>query len=113
MKVRACKRVGITSEKIVLPESITEEALLAEVDRLNKDATIDGILVQVRGVCVCVECALSVSVLLSGHCACMLCCLARGYGCRAQSEKCQPHGRTKDNDPSQRRPILYLDSDAD
>jgi methylenetetrahydrofolate dehydrogenase (NADP+)/methenyltetrahydrofolate cyclohydrolase len=45
-KVRACEEVGIDSEKIELPDSITTEALLEVVRRLNADDKVDGILVQ-------------------------------------------------------------------
>lgn len=45
-KEKACKRVGINSNIIDLPEEISEEDLLAEIDRLNKDNSVDGILVQ-------------------------------------------------------------------
>ncbi len=45
-KEKACKNLGFYSEKVVLPVKTTEEELLAEVDRLNNDAKIHGILVQ-------------------------------------------------------------------
>lgn len=45
-KVKACKEVGIYSRKVELPESISEAALLQEVDQLNGDPAIHGILVQ-------------------------------------------------------------------
>jgi methylenetetrahydrofolate dehydrogenase (NADP+)/methenyltetrahydrofolate cyclohydrolase len=45
-KVRACAEVGIESEKIELPASTTSDELLAIVRRLNADANVDGILVQ-------------------------------------------------------------------
>jgi len=45
-KVRACGEVGIHSELIRLPESVSEEELLKHVQRLNGDARIHGILVQ-------------------------------------------------------------------
>jgi methylenetetrahydrofolate dehydrogenase (NADP+) / methenyltetrahydrofolate cyclohydrolase len=45
-KVRACEEVGIRSERIVMPADIDEAALLAEIDRLNADPTVHGILVQ-------------------------------------------------------------------
>ena len=45
-KVRACKKVGIYSEKISLSEDITEEELLKEIEILNNNDKIDGILVQ-------------------------------------------------------------------
>lgn len=45
-KVRACEEVGIDSEKIELPDSITTESLLQVVNGLNADDRVDGILVQ-------------------------------------------------------------------
>ncbi|CAM3242298.1 bifunctional methylenetetrahydrofolate dehydrogenase/methenyltetrahydrofolate cyclohydrolase FolD [Sporolactobacillus spathodeae] len=45
-KIRDCKEVGIHSELIRLPETVTEEELLAEVVRLNRAPSIHGILVQ-------------------------------------------------------------------
>jgi methylenetetrahydrofolate dehydrogenase (NADP+)/methenyltetrahydrofolate cyclohydrolase len=45
-KIAGCKEVGIRSELIELPASATEEQLLAQIDRLNDDVTIHGILVQ-------------------------------------------------------------------
>jgi methylenetetrahydrofolate dehydrogenase (NADP+)/methenyltetrahydrofolate cyclohydrolase len=46
LKHKAAAEVGITSVDRKLPEEITEEELLAEVDALNADNSIDGILVQ-------------------------------------------------------------------
>ncbi|MBY0036340.1 bifunctional methylenetetrahydrofolate dehydrogenase/methenyltetrahydrofolate cyclohydrolase FolD [Bacillus cereus] len=45
-KEKGCEQVGIYSELIELPETITEERLVAEIDRLNGDDRINGILVQ-------------------------------------------------------------------
>ncbi len=45
-KVKACAELGIYSEKITPPASISTEELLAIVDSLNHDPRIDGILVQ-------------------------------------------------------------------
>src|SRR5437764_3033689 len=45
-KVRACEEVGIDSEKIEMPDSITTESLLQVVLGLNADDKVDGILVQ-------------------------------------------------------------------
>jgi methylenetetrahydrofolate dehydrogenase (NADP+)/methenyltetrahydrofolate cyclohydrolase len=45
-KERACNDAGFFSDKIIKSENITEEQLLEEVDRLNHDPQIDGILVQ-------------------------------------------------------------------
>jgi methylenetetrahydrofolate dehydrogenase (NADP+)/methenyltetrahydrofolate cyclohydrolase len=44
--VKSCGEVGFGSSLIRLESSITEEALLAEVKRLNEDKDVDGILVQ-------------------------------------------------------------------
>ena len=46
-KERACAEVGFYSEVIRLPESVSQQALLAEIDRLKNDGRIHGILVQV------------------------------------------------------------------
>lgn len=45
-KQKACEYVGIKSVAYELKEETTEEELLELVDKLNKDETIDGILVQ-------------------------------------------------------------------
>lgn len=45
-KHKACTELGFYSEGVELPETITKEELLAEIDRLNKDPKIHGILVQ-------------------------------------------------------------------
>jgi methylenetetrahydrofolate dehydrogenase (NADP+)/methenyltetrahydrofolate cyclohydrolase len=45
-KIKGCKEVGIRSELIELPSSVDEATLLAHIDRLNDDPTINGILVQ-------------------------------------------------------------------
>jgi methylenetetrahydrofolate dehydrogenase (NADP+)/methenyltetrahydrofolate cyclohydrolase len=45
-KDNACKEVGFYSEKINKPADITQKELLDEVERLNNDDKIDGILVQ-------------------------------------------------------------------
>jgi methylenetetrahydrofolate dehydrogenase (NADP+) / methenyltetrahydrofolate cyclohydrolase len=45
-KVRACEEIGIRSERIELPADVPETALLAEIDRLNTDPTVHGVLVQ-------------------------------------------------------------------
>ncbi|MDO8872160.1 MAG: bifunctional methylenetetrahydrofolate dehydrogenase/methenyltetrahydrofolate cyclohydrolase FolD [Methanoregula sp.] len=46
MKHRACEQVGIGSVGIELPADSTTEKVLESVQRLNRDAGIDGILVQ-------------------------------------------------------------------
>ncbi|MDX6018386.1 MULTISPECIES: bifunctional methylenetetrahydrofolate dehydrogenase/methenyltetrahydrofolate cyclohydrolase FolD [Shewanella] len=45
-KRKACEEVGFISRSYDLPESTSEEELLALIDSLNEDAAIDGILVQ-------------------------------------------------------------------
>ena len=45
-KTRACEEAGIVSRKITPPESISESDLLTLVDELNRDDSVDGILVQ-------------------------------------------------------------------
>lgn len=45
-KVRSCEYVGFQSTLIRLEETITEKALINEIDRLNQDKTLDGYIVQ-------------------------------------------------------------------
>ncbi len=45
-KVKACAELGLHSEHIALPADTSEATLLAQIDALNKDAKIHGILVQ-------------------------------------------------------------------
>ena len=45
-KQRACERVGILSETIRMPADTTMDALLAQIDALNADAAVHGILCQ-------------------------------------------------------------------
>jgi methylenetetrahydrofolate dehydrogenase (NADP+)/methenyltetrahydrofolate cyclohydrolase len=45
-KKNACKEVGIVSESYDLPATASQDELLSLVDKLNKDANVDGILVQ-------------------------------------------------------------------
>ena len=46
MKVKRCKKLGITSKKYELPENTSQDDLLALVRQLNEDPEIHGILVQ-------------------------------------------------------------------
>ncbi len=46
MKGNACRRVGMESYKIHLPEETSTEELIAEIERLNMDETVCGILLQ-------------------------------------------------------------------
>ena len=45
-KVKACEVCGFTSSLIRYENDVTEETLLAEIDRLNQDADVDGFIVQ-------------------------------------------------------------------
>ncbi len=45
-KIKACEQVGLKSTLVRLPNTATEDELLAEVDKLNKDEDIDGFIVQ-------------------------------------------------------------------
>ncbi len=45
-KVKACEEVGILSEKLDPPESVTTEEMLNLIEHLNQREDIDGILVQ-------------------------------------------------------------------
>lgn len=46
MKGNACERVGMKSLKLHLPEETTTEELLLEIEKLNNDKSICGILLQ-------------------------------------------------------------------
>lgn len=45
-KERGCAYVGMLSDIVLKDENISEDELIAEIDRLNHDDTVDGILVQ-------------------------------------------------------------------
>ncbi|MFT5612188.1 MAG: methylenetetrahydrofolate dehydrogenase (NADP+)/methenyltetrahydrofolate cyclohydrolase, partial [Polaribacter sp.] len=45
-KVRACEETGVKSIKVELNSDISEQDLLDEVDKLNRDESVHGILVQ-------------------------------------------------------------------
>ncbi len=45
-KKKACEYIGIGSESYELPETTTEDELIALIDRLNADDNVNGILVQ-------------------------------------------------------------------
>jgi len=45
-KVKACEMCGFTSTLHRFDSTITEQELLAEIDRLNKDNSVDGFIVQ-------------------------------------------------------------------
>ncbi len=46
MKEKACGRVGIVSTAVRLDESVSQEELLQEVNKLNENPSVDGILCQ-------------------------------------------------------------------
>ncbi|MDE2998111.1 MAG: bifunctional methylenetetrahydrofolate dehydrogenase/methenyltetrahydrofolate cyclohydrolase FolD [Gemmatimonadota bacterium] len=46
MKRNACKRVGMDSLRVLLPEETTTDELLARIDELNADPRVHGILLQ-------------------------------------------------------------------
>ncbi len=46
MKAKTCEQLGIYSRKLTIPSSVTTEQLLSEVQKLNEDQAVDGILVQ-------------------------------------------------------------------
>ncbi len=46
MKGNACKRVGMESVRVVLPEGSATGQVLAEIDKLNADPDVHGILIQ-------------------------------------------------------------------
>ena len=45
-KVKACEVCGFTSSLIRFESDVTEETLLAEIERLNQDTDVDGFIVQ-------------------------------------------------------------------
>ena len=45
-KGKACEALGIRGDTILLPEQTTQEELEALIEKLNRDETVDGILVQ-------------------------------------------------------------------
>lgn len=45
-KVKACEKIGFDSTLIQLPSDTTEEILLKEIQKLNKDKGLDGFIVQ-------------------------------------------------------------------
>ena len=46
MKGNACRRVGMESLKVKLPQSTTTAELLSEIDKLNANLDVHGILLQ-------------------------------------------------------------------
>lgn len=47
IKHRTCKEIGINSVSVKLDESISKEELIKEIEKLNKDASTHGILLQI------------------------------------------------------------------
>lgn len=45
-KTQACEAIGMRSLKSVMPSTTSEEELIAHIEEMNQDPTIDGILVQ-------------------------------------------------------------------
>ena len=45
-KVRSCEKIGFDSTLIRLEETISEEELLDQIEKLNNDETLDGFIVQ-------------------------------------------------------------------
>jgi len=45
-KAKKARELGLEGTELVFPDSMSEADLLAEVDRLNRDDSVDGILVQ-------------------------------------------------------------------
>jgi bifunctional protein folD len=45
-KVTTCERVGFASSVVNLPENVSQEDLLKEIEKLNEDKGIDGFIVQ-------------------------------------------------------------------
>lgn len=46
IKEKTCAEIGMIGELHLLPENISQVNLLALIDKLNKDETVDGILIQ-------------------------------------------------------------------
>lgn len=45
-KEKACAQVGFKSTILTYPDTISQEELIAEIQKLNNDATVDGFIVQ-------------------------------------------------------------------
>ncbi|AKQ67923.1 Methylenetetrahydrofolate dehydrogenase (NADP+) [Myxococcus hansupus] len=45
-KTRACEALGMRGQTLTLPEDVSKDELFAVIDRLNNDASVHGILVQ-------------------------------------------------------------------
>lgn len=42
--MKRCEKIGISVKQVLLPEDVTENALLSEIEALNKDASVHGVL---------------------------------------------------------------------
>lgn len=42
--MKRCEKVGIAVRQVVLPDTVTQEELLAEIDKLNRDSAVHGVL---------------------------------------------------------------------
>jgi methylenetetrahydrofolate dehydrogenase (NADP+)/methenyltetrahydrofolate cyclohydrolase len=45
-KEEACAKVGMLSERVSLPDTITQDELLSKIEELNQDASVTGMIVQ-------------------------------------------------------------------
>lgn len=45
-KVRSCERIGFGSTLVRLPEDVSEDELISEIDKVNNNSEIDGLIVQ-------------------------------------------------------------------
>lgn len=45
-KIKACEECGLKSKIVRLPQTISQEGLYGEIDKLNEDNTVSGILLQ-------------------------------------------------------------------
>lgn len=45
-KVRSCERIGFGSTLVRLPEDVSEDELITEIDKVNNNSEIDGLIVQ-------------------------------------------------------------------
>ena len=46
MKIKFAEASGVETERLRLPNTVTEKEVIDHIDRLNKDNTVHGILVQ-------------------------------------------------------------------
>ncbi|MEF9971766.1 MAG: tetrahydrofolate dehydrogenase/cyclohydrolase catalytic domain-containing protein, partial [Oscillospiraceae bacterium] len=43
--IKRCEKVGVQVRQLILPEEVSQEALLGEISALNEDADIHGVLI--------------------------------------------------------------------